>query len=303
MTAAFPETGPVTLRTNLADYPVTRALKSGELRSDLVKFDFVGPKVANQGFKPMVRESAFDAGELAIVTFLQAKVYGKPLALMPAVVMGRFQHQCIVNNAARGELKPKDIEGRRVGIRSYTQTTGVWVRGILQHEYGVDLSRVTWVCNDDAHLAEYRDPPTVERLPSGAKKVDEMLLDGELDAAILGTDLSNEPRVRYLIPDHQKAARAWCEKYRAVPINHLFVVKQELADSRPDVISEIYRLLLASKQAAPPHPTGIDFHPFGIEAVRPGLELAIQYAFEQQVIPRRFSVDELFDPAMRTLAK
>src|ERR1043165_2689543 len=89
---AYPKSGPVTLKTNLADYAMTKALKSGAVTSDLVKFDFCGPKVANQGFKAMVRERKFDAGELAIGTFLEARTYGKPVTLLPAVVMGRFQH-------------------------------------------------------------------------------------------------------------------------------------------------------------------------------------------------------------------
>ncbi len=190
MTTTFPATGKVRLRTNLADYPVVRALKAGEVHSDLVEFDFCGPRIANQGFKPMVREGAFDAGELAIGTFLQAKVYGKPLVLLPAVVLARFQHHTIVYNAAKGELKPKDLEGRRIAVRSYTQTTGIWVRGILAHEHGVDLSRLGWVCPDDAHLAEYRDPSIVERAGPGAKPVDRMLLDGDVDAAIPAGDLT-----------------------------------------------------------------------------------------------------------------
>src|SRR5688572_13129787 len=147
--SAYPKTGPVTLSTNLADYPVTRALKAGAVKSDLVTFDFCGPKVANEGFKPMVREGKFDAGELAIVTFLQAKVYGKPLVLLPAVVMGRGQHHTIHYNVARGPLSPKDIEGKRFGTRSYSVTTGVWVRGILHDEYGVDPNRVTWCVTGD----------------------------------------------------------------------------------------------------------------------------------------------------------
>ena len=105
MTTTFPPTGKVRLRTNLADYPVVRALKAGEVSSDLVEFDFCGPTPANRGFKPMIREGAFDAGELAIGSFLQAKVYGKPLVLLPAVVMARFQHHTIVYNAAKGELE------------------------------------------------------------------------------------------------------------------------------------------------------------------------------------------------------
>jgi 4,5-dihydroxyphthalate decarboxylase len=300
MTVAFPNAGPVTLKVNLADYPVTHALRTGDVKSDLVAFDFVGPKVAYEGFKPMVRDAKFDAGELAIVTFLQAKAYGKPLVLLPAVVMGRFQHQCIGYNTTRGELKPDAIQGRRFGIRSYTQTTGVWIRGVLQHECGIDPEKVTWVCWDDAHLAEYRDPPHVERVPPGSKKIDQMLLDGDIDGAIVG-ELPVDPRVRPLFPDPQGAARDWAKKHGTVPINHLFVVSEELSKTRPDVVRETYRVLLQAKKVAPPHPSGIDFHPFGVSALRKPLELIIQYAFEQKIISRPFAVDELFDETTRTL--
>jgi 4,5-dihydroxyphthalate decarboxylase len=298
----YPKSGPVTLRANLADYPVTKALKSGGIKSDLVTFDFCGPKVAFQGFKPMVRERAFDASELAIATFLQAKVYGKPVTLLPAVVMGRFQHNHALRCIARGPLAPGDIAGRRIGIRSYTQTTGIWVRGILQHEYGVDLNKVTWVCNDDGHLAEYRDPPHVERPPADAKKVDQMLLDGELDAAILGAEIPNEPRVAHLIPNPKEAALAWYRKYNTVPVNHLFCVDKDLADARPDVVAEIFRMLKETKAAMPPLADGIDFHPFGVAALRKPLEMIIQYSVEQKIIPRAFTVDELFDDVTRELA-
>jgi len=178
MTTTFPSTGKVRLRTNLADYPVVRALKEGRVRSDVVEFNFCGPRIANQGFKPMIREGAYDAGELAIGSFLQAKAYNRPLVLLPAVVMARFQHHTIVYNASKGELRPKDLEGRRVAVRTYSQTTGIWVRGILQHEHGVDLERLRWVCTDDAHLAEYRDPAIVERPGPVGKPLDQMLIDG-----------------------------------------------------------------------------------------------------------------------------
>jgi 4,5-dihydroxyphthalate decarboxylase len=296
MTTQFPATCKVRLKTNLADYPVVRALKAGGVSSDLVDFDFCGPTPANQGFKPMIREGAFDAGELAIGSFLQAKVYAKPLVLLPAVVMARFQHHTIVYNSARGELKPKDLEGRRIGVRSYTQTTGIWVRGILKHEYGVDLSRLRWVCTDDAHLAEYRDPPIVERPGPGAKKLDQMLLDGDVDALIPATDLTKDhPHVRHLIPNPNVEAKAWVAKYGTVPVNHYFVVSKALADARPDVVSEIYRMLQESKRLAPPPADGIDFFPYGVEANRQPLDLMVQYAVEQQIIPRAFTVDELFE--------
>ncbi|RDV02226.1 phosphate ABC transporter substrate-binding protein [Undibacter mobilis] len=297
----YPASGPVTLDTNLADYPVTRALKAGAVTSDRVRFNFTGPKVANQGFKPMVREGKFDAGELAIVTFLQAKIYGKPLTLLPAVVMARGQHHTIHYNVARGALTPKDIEGKRFGTRSYSVTTGVWVRGILKDEYGVDLGKVTWCTTDDGHLAEYKDPSNCVRLPAGSN-VEKMLVDGELDGAILGGDLPDEPRVAPLFPDPHRAAEEWSKKNGMVPINHLFVVRSELAQTRPDVVREIFRVLKESKaQYSDSTKGGIDPVPFGVEANRKALETIIRYSYEQQVIPRLMSVDELFDDVTREL--
>jgi 4,5-dihydroxyphthalate decarboxylase len=296
----YPSSGPVKLRTNLADSPTSHALKTGQVRAALAEFDFAGPKLAHDGFKPMVRDGAFDGGELAIVTFLQAKIYGKPLVLLPATMVGRFQHHCIGYNADRGELKPRDIEGRRVAVRSYTQTTGVWVRGILKNDYGVDLDRVTWLCQDDGHLAEYRDPPNVERTPPGPKKVPQMLLDGDVDVAILGADMPKDPKIKPLIANPHEAAKRWYEKHKAVPLNHLFVVSSQLSKARPDVVRDIFQALAASKKAAGPT-SGVDTLPFGYEGVRKGLELAIQYAYEQKIIPRMLEVDELFDDTTRHL--
>src|SRR4051812_15399907 len=298
----YPKSGPVTLRVNLADYAVTKAIKSRTVKSDLVSFDFSGPKVANQGFKAMVRERKFDAGELAIGTFLEAKTYGKPVTLLPAVVMGRFQHGHTLRSTKRPAFGPAEIEGKRIGIRSYTQTTGIWVRGIFQHEYGVDLNNVTWVCNDDGHLAEFKDPPNVERTPPDAKKVDQMLLEGEIDGGILGVENIDDPRVAPLILNPKEAALAWYRKYHTVPVNHLFCVDKDLVDARPDVIAEIFRMLKESKAAMPPSPDGIDFHPFGVEALRKPLDMIMQYSVEQKITPRVFKVDELFDDAMRGLA-
>jgi 4,5-dihydroxyphthalate decarboxylase len=174
----------------------------------------------------------------------------------------------------------------------------VWLRGILAHEYGVDLKRVQFVTFEDPHVIEYRDPPGVERASEG-KKLDQMLLDGDVDAAIMG-DLPKDPRIRPLIPDPQAAARAWHDKYGAVQVNHIFVVNEALSKTRPDVVQEIFRLLLASKKAGPP-PGAIDSLPFGMATLRKPLELITQYAFEQKIIPRRLEVDELFDDTTRAL--
>ena len=292
----------VTLRTLLGNYPNTRALKQGELRSQLVQFDFADVKVPNRAFKSVVRDLAFDVAEIAIMTFLQAKAYGKPLVLLPARVgPARFQHQCIVYNAERGPLTPAGLAGRRVGARAWSQTTVTWVRGILAGDYGLDIGRVHWVTFEDAHVAEYRDPPSVERAAEG-KDMMKMLQEGELDAAIIGNELPDDPRIRTLITDHEAAAKDWTRRNRAVPINHMVTLKASLTRSNPAAVKEIYRLLRESRRAGGAAPiTGFDMAPYGVDANRAALEVAIDYAYAQGLIPKRLSVDELFDDVTRAL--
>ncbi|MGB7543626.1 MAG: phosphate ABC transporter substrate-binding protein, partial [Burkholderiales bacterium] len=187
-----------------------------------------------------------------------------------------------------------------VGVRSYSVTTGAWIRGILADDYGLDLDRVKWVTFEEAHVAEFRDPPNVERAPEGKKIVD-MLLAGEIDAAIVGDGTAPDPRIRPLIPDPAAAAAAWHRKNGALQVNHMVVVKQSLSRSDPRAVQEFYRMLLASKQAAKPPADGmLDLNPFGIEANRRNLEVAIDCVYRQRLIPRRFEVDELFDDAARS---
>jgi 4,5-dihydroxyphthalate decarboxylase len=281
------------LLTLLGNYPNTLALKRGDVKSDLVDFDFADVKVSNTAFKPLVREAKFDVAELAIVTFLQAKTYGKPYVLIPATVLGRGQHHTIAYSPERGELKPSDLAGKRVGVRAYTQTTGAWVRGFLADDYGVDTAEVRWVTFEDPHLAEYKDPDFVTRAGEG-KTLVQMLLDGELDAAIVG-DALPDPRLKPLIPDADAVARRWAQTHGGVPINHMMVVRGAIAKSRPDIVQEIYRLLQESRRAAPPPAGGLlDPWRFGVEENRRSLEIVIDYSFRQKLIARKFSVDELF---------
>ncbi len=288
------------VRMLLGDYPLTQALKKGEVKSGAVNLEFADVKTVSTAFKRVVRNLEFDCSELAIVTFLMAKASGKPLVLLPAVVMARFQHPHIVYNMERGPLSPADLAGRRVGTRSYTVTTSTWLRGILADDYGVDLSRVKWVTFEEPHVAEFRDPPSVERAPEG-KELTAMLLAGEVDAAILPA-VPTDPRLKPLIPDPPAAAEAWRKKYNAIQINHMVVVKESLSKSNPDAVREIYRLLGESKKAAKlPKPGEIDVHPFGVEANRRNLEVVIDTVYRQGMIPKRFSVDELFDGVTRAL--
>jgi 4,5-dihydroxyphthalate decarboxylase len=276
------------LRTLLGDHPGTAALKSGAVKSDSVTFDFADYSPAHKGFKPMVRDAAFDVSELAIVTFLMAKSFGKPMVLLPNVVVARSQHGYALYNAKHGTLKPADLNGKRVGIRSFTTTTGAWLRGILANDYGVDLDSIDWVTFEDAHVVEFKD--TTQRAPAG-KQVVQMLIDGELDA-VLGEKVDH-PDLKPLFADVAAEERVWFEKHKVMPINHMVVVSQKLSDTNPAAVREVHRLLAASAAASPAAPR------FTSDEIRRSLQLIIEYCVQQKLIPRAFTVDELFDDVTR----
>lgn len=290
-----------TLKTLLSDYPNTRALRSGALAPSTFHFAFADLKVANRGFKRAVRDLEFDIAELALVTYFQAKAYGKPLALLPAVVgAGRFQHHCLVYNAERPRVTVSDLAGKRIGIRANAQTTVTWVRGVLSDDYGVPLDRVQWVTFEDGHLAEFPDPPGFVRAPAGLGMVD-MLLAGDIDAAIIGTELPDDPRLQPVLPDPHAAAQAWSARHGMLPINHMVAVNTSLCRDRPEQVRELYTLLLASKQragasaaTAPTSDLAPDLTPYGVAPNRRALDLLARYAHEQGLIPQAYSTDELF---------
>ncbi|MBB4395483.1 hypothetical protein [Bradyrhizobium sp. ERR14] len=283
------------LKAVLGNHPHVQAVKSGALRSDLFDLDFITYTPTNTAFKPMVREQAFDVCEMAIVTYLMAKAHGKPLVLLPATMLGRFQHSYALYNPTKGTLGPSDLEGKRVGIRSFTTTTGAWIRGILANDYGVNLDKIRWVTFEDPHVAEYVD--TTERAPKD-KKILQMLLDGELDA-VLG-EISDNPELKPLFPDPAAEAAKWYAKRGVVPVNHLVVVTEQLARTRPEIVAGVYDLLKQDKVQVGPA-AAPDLVPFGIEANRKPLELIVDYAFQQALIPRRYAVEELFDETTRGL--
>jgi 4,5-dihydroxyphthalate decarboxylase len=289
------KTKQVRLRTLLADYPHTAALKRGEVTSERIAFDFVDVKPIWAGFKQMVRQEAFDVSEMAIVTYLIAKSVGKPMVLLPAVMTARVQHAYAIFNGERyNKLTPPQLAGKRVGIRSFTTTTGAWLRGMFENDYGLDLSSVQWVTFEDPHVAEYVD--LTERAPEG-RAILPMLFADEIDA-VLG-DRSDDPRARSLFGDPDAAAKAWVTKHKIVPLNHFVVVSADLARLRPDVVEEVYAQLTESRRRA--IAAGATPPPFGVEACRPSLEKIIDYTAQQKLIPRRFTVDELFDDTTRKM--
>lgn len=266
------------MKALLGDYPVTKLFKQ---KSGL---EFADVKVPNTAFKRVVRDFEFEFAELAIMTYLLAKAHGKPFRLLPAVVTARFQHAMLITAK---NLKPKDLEGKRVGQRSYSVTTATWVRGILADDYGVDLSKVHWVTFEDPHVAEFRDPPNATRMAPG-KDITAMVLSGELDAAILG-EVPKDERLKPVIADPAAAAEAWKKRTGAgLQINHMVVVKDSVSRRKSD---ELYALLAESREAAGNPP----MNPFGIEENRRNLEAAIDCIHRQGMIPRRCTVEELFE--------
>ena len=272
------------MKVLLGEYPVTHALRAGEIFSPALQLDFADVKLPQHAFKRLVNGLEFDIAEIAVVTFLLAKAHGRPYRLLPAVVMARSPHGYLCYNTERGPLMPADLNGKTIGKRSYSVTTSTWIREILFQEYRVDQDEVSWVTFEAPHLAEFRDPPNVRRAPEGAT-MESMLLAGELDAAILG-DPPKDPRIKPLIPDPEGAARAWRARTGAIHINHMMVAKDTVS---AQVADEFYELLKKSRELS-----GVQL-PFGLEENRRNLEVAIETTHRQGLIPRRFTVEELFE--------
>jgi 4,5-dihydroxyphthalate decarboxylase len=287
-------TPPLRLKTALKTYAHTRALKSHELTDPAVELVFDEVEPIHRAFAPMARRQAYDVSELAIATYLQAKAYDKPVVLLPAVVAARFQQGCIIYNARRGKIDTGNLAGKKVGVRAWSQTTGMWVRAILAQTYGVPIDQIDWVTIEGSHLEEYREPSFVRRAEAG-KQLLPMLRDGELDAAILGNDLPDEPGFEPVIADAAAADREWYALHRYVPINHVVVVTKALADANPQAVRAVYDLLCRGKASAAAENAGkLDKLLLGYEALREPLAETIAYCEAQQLLPRKLTVDEIF---------
>jgi 4,5-dihydroxyphthalate decarboxylase len=223
-----------------------QALKDGAVKPRGFEFDFVEVDPLIAAFRRMVRGNEFDICEMAITTYICARSFGKPMTAVPIFLVRAFHHGAILANAKSGIRTPKDLEGKRVGVnRGYTVTTGVWARAILQQEYGVDLSKITWVLSGDEHVAEYRPPRNVVPIEPG-QKMGDMLAAGELAAAI-GVE-SDAPDVRPLIPDAFETGIAALRRRGLYPINHTVVIKNGLLAAHPQLAADVFDAFTASKR-------------------------------------------------------
>ncbi|WP_158913507.1 hypothetical protein [Caulobacter sp. S45] len=283
----------------LSNYPHTEALKSGALSSPEVQLAFEEVEPVHKAFAPMVRREAYDLCEMAVVTALQAIAYDRPVVLLPAVVASRFQRGCIIGYAPRGPLKAEDLADKRIGVRAYTQTTGMWVRSHLAEDYGLPIERMNWFTQDPAHVEQFGDPACVTHAPD--KSLPDMLRDDDVDAAILGNDLPKGEAFAPLYPDAIARDRAWWEKHRFMPINHMVVVSRKAARAHPEAVRAAYRLMAEAEAAVRP-PSGEPSKTlFGLDALRRPLETTIETCARQLLLPRKLTVDEVLGEAAELL--
>jgi 4,5-dihydroxyphthalate decarboxylase len=289
-----------------------RALKDGTVKPKTFEFAFeeVDPLIA--AFRRMVRGNEFDICEMAITTYICAKAHGKPMTAVPVFVVRAFHHGAILHNTKAGIAKPKDLEGKKVGVnRGYTVTTGVWARSVLQDEHGVDLSKITWVLSGDEHVAEYRPPKNVVPIEPG-KKMGDMLAVGELAAAI-GVEASS-PDVKPLIPNALEAGLAALRSRGHYPINHTVVIKDELLAAHPQLAADVFDAFAQAKrryverlkagqiekpsEADEVHARVMEITgdplPYGIAPNRKVIDELIGHALTQGIITRPVAAEELF---------
>jgi 4,5-dihydroxyphthalate decarboxylase len=290
-----------------------RAVKDGRIAPRLANLHFTEVPVLVNAFRRMVRETEFDVCEMAITTYLCAKEHGKPFTALPIFLVRGFHHGAVRTNTI---ADPGELAGRSVGVnRGYTVTTGVWARGILHTEYGLDLDQVDWVLSGDEHVAEYQPPANVR---STKDNLADLLAAGDL-AATIGVAA---PEAHILIPDAEAAGFASLRERGHYPINHLVVVRDDLLHEHPDLARDLFDTFAESKRRyveelradAIAEPTAADrMHrevqritgedplPYGIEPNRAVLEELLDHALDQHILRERPKLDDLFAEGTRDI--
>jgi len=292
------------------------SLKDGSVKPRGATLECVEVAPMPRLFDRMIADREFDVSEMAIVTYIQGKQYGLPFTAIPIFPLRAFPQGTLLYNVDAVGSSPKDLEGKKIGVRAYAGTAGVWARGLLQSEYGVDPSKVTWIVNDLEHIGDYKSPSNVE-LVKGAN-LGEMLTSGEIAAAIGLVGFEAPPNVKPLVPNARQAQADWFNKTGVFPINNTMVVTDELLASDPGIVDAIYAALKEAKTAYVQHlksqgakerdeeadvrymeVVGDDPLPTGIEANRKALEMINQFTLDQKIISKKLPIEELFAPSTR----
>ncbi len=272
----------------LGDYPATRALREGRVESPLVRLEFDAVAVPHKAFKRVVREVEFDVAELALMTFLMARSRGVPLRLLPVALFSRNPLAHLVYRRDSGRLEPRDLGGRRIGVRAYTTTTAAWARALLADAFDVDLDSLQWLTFEEGHVAGVPDPPNVRRDPAHADLA-ALLRDGGADA-VLVDPVPGDDQVTTVVADPGAVWRDWQRATGAQTVNHVVVVREALAGDR-DRMDELMRMF---RESAAMGGVSID-GPFfaGLDRIRRSLEVAIAAASAQGLLARPLTVADL----------
>jgi 4,5-dihydroxyphthalate decarboxylase len=325
---------PLTLTAAVRPHGSALPLFSGAIPMDGLRLDHIKVEPQIAAYRRMVRDLAFDVCELAPTTYLCARAFNKPFTAIPVFPTRDFHHRSVMCNVASGIKKPEELRGKKFGVRAYTVTTGVWTRGMLQSEYGVDPAQVTWYTDDEEHVREWTAPPNVVRLPPG-ESLAEMIAAGQLDAALsgmAGIGRSGPPTATWeaaaaqavaapaaaqltpLFPNAPALEVEWYRRTRIFPMHGLIVIKDAVLAEHPWVAPELLRVFQASKElhlkrlTDAGQSTADDRHilethemigggdplPFGLEANRQTIEALIQYAYSQQIIPMKVRPEQVF---------
>ena len=285
---------PLHLRVALGRHDHVKPLRDGRAASPRLSLEFIDYDPLPNAFREMVRGDSLDVAEMAVVTHLLAHQFGRRIRGLAIPLWSRLPHTNLICAEQSNIRGPADLNGKKVGVRAYAQTSGVWVRGMLASEYGVDLRSVTWGTMEDAHLPEYVDPPNTRRYtaPPGLR---ELMLRGEF-AAIMGERVVDPVGIRPVIPDARKRALEWIERTGIQPINHILTVKTALLEEHPWLAQELFdlfdraRTLAIAAGAGPPPPYGLE-----ADRTRASLQLCLQYSYEQSVTPRLYDAAEMYD--------
>jgi 4,5-dihydroxyphthalate decarboxylase len=318
------------LKIAIATYGHTKALKSGEVRLKGIDPDFVEVVPIIGAFRRMVRDVEFDVCEMAPTTYMIARALGAPFIALPIFIMRRFHHGGFVVRPDAGIKVPKDLEGKKVGVRAYSVTTGVWTRGIFANEYDMGSSKVTWVVDDEEHVTTLKLPPNVVHAPDG-KSLARMMASGELQAGFTGPagigragpptgaweQGGQKPAENYpeLIPNVAQTEADWFKRTGIYPIHGLITVKTEVLAKHPHVARSLYDAFVEAKKPYIAHLKGTegdsaderkyrglmplvgDPLPYGLKANMPSIEAMLTYGLQQKLIPKRMPLEEVFvDP-------
>ena len=304
-------------------YESVRALIEGTVAPDGVQFTVLTNMDSSTRHWRMLRNREFDVCELSMSSYLVAKDQGYPLTAVPVFLHRRFRHGFIFVNSAAGISEPKDLIGKRIGVKTFQTTAILWIRGILESEYGVDHTKVTWVTELEEDV-EFNPAAglSLERAPAGLT-VEDMLVDGEVDAVLhpdlIDPILNGDSRVGRLFENYHEVELDYFRRTGIFPIMHVTAIRQELIDEHPWLPINLNRAFEASKEVAYKRLAnprvvplawfrsyldeerelfGGDPWEYGLsERNRHNLETAIGYSHECGLISRKLTVDELFtDP-------